>query len=202
MSHDSEDNSHIQQEIHAGLADASRGQIDDARRRLANAQRKGAREADLNPLRDAIGQAMAAAKQKGRAAAWYGLLLGMVLYLCLSIQQPAGWTVPVWAALAFLVAPIFVGLQVGAAKGAGSTPDARFRAGFGAGGGAMVVYTGVTLIVLRARIGAERGGSDLFLIWLFVTAAYGAAAGLVAGTTSALQGRTARAIKAKPEDVR
>lgn len=157
----------------------------EALQHLAEAERLGATDNDVEHLRAAVRQAQATGNRRVRRSGWVGLAVGLLGYLLLSAEQPPGWTVPGWIFLAFLVVPGVVGLATGRLQGWEQPPGARFRAAMRAGGIAMALYTGFTLIVLRQRIHTNTDSGQIFLAGCLVTLVYAVLAGLVAGFVSA-----------------
>jgi hypothetical protein len=152
---------------------------------LGEAKRLGAPHHDLQRLAEAIQRARGQADRSARWSVLAGLGAGILGYGILSFQQPPGWTVPVWAVLAFLVVPGMAGWATGRLLGRDRLPRDRFRAGVSAGGLAMALYTAITLIVLQQRIHTEIGSGQTFLVGCLVTLVYAALAGVVAGLVSA-----------------
>ncbi len=106
-------------------------------------------------------------------------------YLLVALQQPRGWGLAVWALLAFVLVPGFAGLVGGLKVGRVGTRQAHFRQAYWAVAWAMAGYTGLNLLILRARFTGS-GFAGALLVWILVTAVYATAAGVVAGFGASL----------------
>jgi hypothetical protein len=116
-----------------------------------------------------------------RRAVWVGFAAGIVGYLLLSYQQPAGWGEGLWAGFALLLVPAIAGFVVNRAQGQDRAPRQAFSAGMRAAGWAMLFYAFITLIVLARRVEGSGDGGQEFLAGLLVTVVYTLFAGTVAG---------------------
>lgn len=166
------------------------GRLDEARAHIGDAARLGAGSRDVRPLLRAIDVQDTARRIRGRWSGPTAFWVAAGCYLVISFAGPRGWTLPVWAALAFGFTPLLAGWLAGRVAGAAFGPVRRFFVAMKAVGMAMFLYTGISLIVLRSRItgGAEpdvHRALQTFLAGLVVAAVYGIAAGLVAGAASA-----------------
>ena len=164
----------------------ARGQYREAQQHLAQAERLGTSPHDIERLASAVWAAAERQARRGRRGPWAGFAIAGIGYLLLSVQQPPAWTIPVWAALALGVVPAIAGLATGRWQGPERAPRRRFWDAARAAGGAMFLYSGLSLPAVRHRFstGAEMG--DALLVGVFVTLVYGALAGAVAGLVSAL----------------
>src|SRR6266849_4253944 len=136
-------------EIIAAESALGRKRFLEAQQHLVEAERLGASRHEVERLRSAAVSAVRRQAQRGRLAPWGGFGIGVAGYLVLSIQPPPGWTVPVWAILAFLVVPGIIGYVTGRWQGLDQEARTRFWAGVRAGGGAMALYSGLSLIAVR-----------------------------------------------------
>jgi hypothetical protein len=175
-------------EIIAAESTLARRQFLEAQQHLAEAERLGASRHEVERLRSAAVAAVQRQVQRGRQAPWAGFGIGVAGYLLLSIQQPPGWTIPGWVILAFLVVPALIGGVTGRWQGLDQEARTRFWAGGRAGGGAMALYSGLSLIAVRQRFSTNADAGQVVLVGLFVTLVYAVLAGAVAGLASALTG--------------
>lgn len=169
--------------IHAAQESLAAGHFREARHHLSEAENLRADSQTLRRLRNGIKQAESAQTGHRRRNVWIGFGLGCIGYLILSLRQPLGWTIPVWALLAFLVVPICIGLTVGRGMGYDAGPGPRFRGWFRACSLVMFLYTAFNLMIVRYNIGSGDTG-QVFLVGLFVSVIYALLAGLVAGLAS------------------
>jgi hypothetical protein len=181
----------IEAEIIAAERALANGNMPEARRRLADAERLGASSSDLKMLHSAIASRerfsktdRANAKKKGKLGVWAGFGIGVMGYLILSIRQPPDWPQTLWALLAFGVVPILAGLTTGRISRAAGNARSRFWAGLKSGFISMFLYSGISLIVLRTRIASGADSMQILTVGLFVTFVYAILAGCVAGAAS------------------
>jgi hypothetical protein len=175
-------------EIIAAEIALGKRQFLEAQQHLAEAERLGAARHEVERLRSAAVTAVQRQVQRGRRAPWAGFGTGVAGYLVLSLRQPPGWTVPVWAILAFLVVPGAIGCVTTRWQGFDQEASTRFWAAGRAGSGAMALYSGLSLIAVRQRFSTDADAGQVLLVGLFVTLVYAALAGAVAGLVSALPG--------------
>ncbi len=164
----------------------ARGDMAAAQRHLNLAIHQGAPEKQTNWLAAAIETAAQLQQRRIRGGGWRGFGVAVVGYLCLSLQQPLGWTLPLWLFLAFLLVPGLVGLVVGQQQRQAHLPGRSFWAAAKSSGWAMGLYTALHLFRLggpqsdSADLGQELLAGTLSLL-LFALIA-----GLAAGTVSAM----------------
>ncbi len=119
-------------------------------------------------------------------AVWLAFVLAGIGYLMLSSQQPAGWGVPLWLALALLLIPAIGGLAINRLQAAGRPVRQAFFAGMKGVGWAMFFYASITLTVLANRVGGAGNGGQEFLAGLLTVVACTLFAGSVAGCVNVL----------------
>ncbi len=168
-------------QIQEAQHDLVTGHLEEAGQHLQQAQKLGASQRDIKRLKDALAEMTQAQRRRTKAAPWAGFGLCAVGYLILSIQQPDGWGVWVWRALALVGLPLFAGVLVGKMMGPDSHGQWRFHGAAKAGAWAMGLYAVITLLVLRSRIGSGPSSEQTVLIIGVVAVAYALVAGLVAG---------------------
>jgi hypothetical protein len=173
-------------EIIAAESALGKRQFLEAQQHLVEAERLGASRHEVERLRRAAVAAVQRQVQRERRAPWAGFGIGVAGYFVLSLRQPPGWTIPVWAILAFLVVPGIIGWVTARWQGFGQEASTRFWAGGRAGGGAMALYSGLSLIAVRQRFSTGTDAGQVLLVGLFVTLVYAALAGAVAGLASVL----------------
>jgi hypothetical protein len=160
------------------------GRYHEARQHISELKRLHGSQHDIARLTKTVDAGLAGQKKKSGKASWIGPLVAIAGYLVLSFRQPPGWTLPLWAILAFVVVPGLTGYAVGKLLGPETAPGARFRSAMWGAGFAMFFYTAISLILLRVRIDSD-GGSTVVQVGFFVTCLYTLLAGTVAGFVSA-----------------
>lgn len=162
------------------------GRMREARRHIVRAEgMRPARKDTLRLLRRELQLKENAQRGRTKTSTLRGFGLALLGYLCLSLQQPPGWGVPLWGLLAFGVVPGVSGWFVGRAQGPESDPRNRFWSSAQAVGAAMAFYAGILLLILRARFRSGGDTGQVVFVWLLVIVVYAALAGLVAGVVSA-----------------
>ncbi len=159
----------------------ARGDFDEARAHLSDAERLGVQAKQIRDLRNSISRAEKGLPTRIRRSFWKGFFLSALCYIILAFRQPTGWTIPVWSALAFLLVPAAAGYLTGRAQGMSARPQDRFRSAMWATAWPMFFYTLLSLIVLRMRVQSGPDAGQLFMIVTLLSFIYAAAAGLVAG---------------------
>jgi hypothetical protein len=176
------------EDIHAALIACERalsgGHYREAERHLAHAAHLGASPQEVTRLGHAITEVHKAQNRRISSNYGKGLVLGFLGYLLLSVQQPLGWTLPLWILLAFLVIPGIVGVLIGSAHGPAQTAREIFRMGMKGAGWPMAFYTAVTLLILSPRLVRMENIGQEFLAGALVTLVYALLAGGVAGLAS------------------
>ena len=119
-------------------------------------------------------------------AVWLAFVVAGVGYLVLSQQQPAGWGVPLWAALAFLLIPALAGLAINRLQSPHRPPKQAFLAGMKGVGWSMFFYSSITLTVLANRVGGAGNVGEEFLAGLLTAIVFTLLAGCAAGLTNVL----------------
>ena len=125
-------------------------------------------------------------RQRGvRGGGWRGFAAALLAYLCLSLQPPLGWTLPLWIFLAFVFAPGLVGLVVGLQQRQAHAPGRSFWTAAKSAGTAMGLYTTLHLVLIG---GPHSDGANLgqeILAGLLSILLFALIAGLAAGAVSA-----------------
>lgn len=164
----------------------ARGDLAAAQRHLHLAVQHGAPAKQTHRLATAI-QTAAQVQQRGvRGGGGRGFAVGIVAYLCLSLQQPLGWTLPVWIFLAFLLAPGLVGLTVGFKQRSAHAPMRSFWTAARSGGTAMGLYTTLHLLLIGGPHSDSANLGQELLAGLLSVFVFALIAGLAAGAVSAV----------------
>jgi hypothetical protein len=164
----------------------ARGDLVAAQQHLHQAIQNGAPANQTQWLATSIQTAAEAQERRVQSGGWRGFTLAIVGYLCVSLQQPLGWTVPLWIFLAFLLVPCLVGLFVGLQQRTGHAPGRSFWTAARSCGTAMGLYTIVHLLLLG---GPHSDAADKWqerIAGVLTTLLFTLVAGLVAGTVSAI----------------
>jgi hypothetical protein len=174
--------------IRAAVDAIRKGEYLEAYDHVAHLETLGGYDELAKRLRDEITETQAADLRDAARAPWYGGGIGFVLYLImLFINSPAGWTMPVWIPLAFLVAPAITGYAAAFFYGFRCGRLERFWPSAWAGCGAMALYSMIGMLVARGHI-AESSGADAggeFLAGSIATLVYSVIAGAIAGLAGA-----------------
>ncbi len=125
------------------------------------------------------------AQANRRTGGGRGLLVGVIGYLCVSLQQPLGWTIPVWGFFAFLLVPCLVGIAVGRSQKTARTTARAFWTAAKSGGTAMGLYTAVHLLLIGGPHSDGANSGQEFLAGLLTLFAFSLIAGFAAGAVSA-----------------
>jgi hypothetical protein len=175
-------------EIVAAEAALARGDLAAARQHLQQAALHGAPDNQVQWLTTAIQTAADARQRRVQGGGWRGFGVAFIGYMCVSLQQPLGWGIPIWIFLAFLLVPALAGLATGLVRRGAGTAGGSFWTGFQSVGAAMALYTVVHLLLLG---GPHSDAADRWqerIAGLLTTLLFTLIAGLVAGAASATAG--------------
>lgn len=184
-------------EVVATEAALKRGDLTAARQHLHLAVQLGAPGKQTHWLTTAIQTAEQVQQRRALGGGGRGFALAIVGYLCVSLQQPLGWTLPLWIFLAFLLVPCLVGLLIGRQQREGKAPGRSFWTAAKSSGTAMGLYTAIHLLLIGgphsdgANIGEELI-AGLLTIFVFALIA-GITAGAVSATIVGIKAREAQA---------
>ncbi len=172
-------------EIVACEAALARGDLAAARQHLQLAAQHGAPANQTQWLSTAIQTAAQGQQSRVQGGGWLGFALAVVGYLCVSLQQPLGWTLPLWIFLAFLLVPGLVGLVVGRQQRAGRAPGRSFWSAAKSAGNAMGLYTALHLLLIGGPHSDGANIGEELIAGLLTIFVFALIAGLTAGAVSA-----------------
>jgi|SRR5579871_3311214 len=168
------------QEMIAAEVALADGRYDAAEHHLEAAHRLGASQKQVEKVASSIRRSRQRGEKQGLWRARIGFAVGLCCYLLLAIQPPLSWRIPLWIFLAFLLVPAVIGLVIGRMYRAAQPAPVRFGEGMRAGGWAMAIYTGLSLMVFWGRMGRDAEGEE-FVAGALTTVVFALLAGIVAG---------------------
>ena len=115
----------------------------------------------------------------------FGILVGAVGYLLLSIQSPLRYTIPVWMMLALVVIPALIGVSVGAV----TILREGIAAAFWVAAMTMLTYSALNMARIHGELPMSADPGQVFLACAIVSVAYALVAGIVSAGVNALYSR-------------
>ena len=183
-------------EILAAEAALARGDLVAARHHLHLAAQHGAQDKHIHKLTASIHAAAQVQEQRVHSGGGRAFVAAIVGYLCVSLQQPLGWTLPLWIFLAFLLVPCLVGLLVGLRQREGRAPGRSFWTAAKSAGIPMGLYTALHLILIGGPHSDGANAGEELIAGLLSVLVFALIAGLAAGAVSAtIVGLRAREVR-------
>jgi hypothetical protein len=171
------------------------GDFAKARHHINNLALEGSNPSQVEELEKLIWRKESEAGQVGLSRIGYALAIAVLGYAALSFQSPTAWGPAIWGIAAFFVLPIIAGALAGASVLAGQNSvqkARRFWRGFIVVGLSMGVYCLIGMGLVRHKMQSSDKSMD-FVVFVFVAAAYGVIAGLVAGVAGSTVGAKRKA---------